>query len=554
MATALVQEVTPSWASTMRAITGTMEVAGEGDNPKILAMADAIAEQFPEMRTYCDLYTHDSIPWCGLAAAHCMAVNGYRPPFAAGDTGKFLWAKSWSTWGNELDEPRLGCVVVLTREGGGHVGFLEEVQDTTLRIRGGNQSDAVNVQSFPKSSVIAYVWPDTAPVPQPPPGWESMPLIKMGDTGAAVVEAQRLLGGVEVDGIFGEETDSATREFQAKHGLLVDGEIGPETWKALYNEGGITVEDDLPLSVISEITTAAEASSIAKYNWPNRGKAPLGYTKGMAVTYGYVYQKLTLGDSVAQSMAKGASQDASKDALAWYAPEFAALGMDNSQDGKDTLRHLFVLLIGLGMRESSGKYCEGRDQSASNVTADTAEAGLFQTSWNAHRASNQMLRIYETYSKEPGETGFIEVFRENASCSSASWQNYGSGTGAAYQALSKSCPAFHVEFTALGLRVLRQHWGPINRKEAELRREADELLKEVERIVDAGPPIPPEPLPEPVSAEQVADEICRAIRPAVVEVLQGYRIFGKAVEPKSVGTVVSEVIQGMLRPFTPKGG
>lgn len=40
--------------------------------------------------------------------------------------------------------------------------------------------------------------------------------------------------------------------------------------------------------------------------------------------------------------------------------------------GTDTLRQLFVLLIGLGMRESSGQYCEGRDRSASNVTAEAA--------------------------------------------------------------------------------------------------------------------------------------------------------------------------------------
>ena len=39
--------------------------------------------------------------------------------------------------------------------------------------------------------------------------------------------------------------------------------------------------------------------------------------------------------------------------------------------------------LGLGMRESSGQYCCGRDTSEDNTTADTAEAGLFQMSWNA---------------------------------------------------------------------------------------------------------------------------------------------------------------------------
>jgi hypothetical protein len=44
-------------------------------------------------------------------------------------------------------------------------------------------------------------------------------------------------------------------------------------------------------------------------------------------------------------------------------------------------------MLGHGMRESSGRHCEGRDLSADNVQSDTAEAGLFQTSYNAHSAT-----------------------------------------------------------------------------------------------------------------------------------------------------------------------
>jgi hypothetical protein len=35
----------------------------------------------------------------------------------------------------------------------------------------------------------------------------------------------------------------------------------------------------------------------------------------------------------------------------------------------------------------------------------------------------------------------------------------------------------------VGLRNLRQHWGPINRFEVEVRPEANELFKQVETIV-----------------------------------------------------------------------
>ena len=35
------------------------------------------------------------------------------------------------------------------------------------------------------------------------------------------------------DGSYGDETVKAVKNFQAKNGLLVDGIVGQETWKAL---------------------------------------------------------------------------------------------------------------------------------------------------------------------------------------------------------------------------------------------------------------------------------------------------------------------------------
>src|SRR5262249_50877642 len=147
-----------------------------------------------------------------------------------------------------------------------------------------------------------------------------------------------------------------------------------------------------------------------------------------------------------------------------------------------TLRHLFVLLIGLGMRESSGRYCEGRDRSASNTTAETAEAGLFQTSFNARSASPLMQPLFVKYSTNP--TGFVEIFKEGVHCRPSDLENFGSGDGEEFQRLSKACPAFAAEFAALGLRNIRKHWGPINTKAAEIRSEGDAMLKRVQDLVD----------------------------------------------------------------------
>jgi hypothetical protein len=235
-----------------------------------------------------------------------------------------------------------------------------------------------------------------------------------------------------------------------------------------------------PLDPIIQIATAAP---IMRFVWPGRGKAPPGYIKGMALVYGRVYCELKAGNAAATAMAKQNSGNAAPDALAWYAPEFAAAGMNNSADGADTLRHLFVLMIGLGMRESSGKYCTGRDTTAPNTTADTAEAGLFQASFNASAASPLMPALFNQYSANP--SGFLDVFKEGATCSAADAQNFGTGPGEQYQALCKSCPAFAAEFAAVGLRFIRTHWGPINRKEAQLRPECDAMLQAVQNAVDA---------------------------------------------------------------------
>ena len=206
----------------MRSMNGLSEKPGAADETKILAMADNIATIFPDMKSYCDGYNHDSIPWCGLTVADCVATYGIRPPFVKGsDTDCFLWAKSWADDPNYtvLKTPRLGCIVVLTRSGGGHVTLYESTSGSNYMLRGGNQSDAINLASFPKSSVVALVWPKDEPIPDPstPPA-DSCPFCGRGDTGAAVAYLQELLPKW-VDGDFGPTTEVWSSEFQRSQGL-----------------------------------------------------------------------------------------------------------------------------------------------------------------------------------------------------------------------------------------------------------------------------------------------------------------------------------------------
>jgi hypothetical protein len=235
--------------------------------------------------------------------------------------------------------------------------------------------------------------------------------------------------------------------------------------------------------VVGQIVALAAASPIADFDWKNRGVAPIGYMKGMAVTYGRVYCKFLADDVAAVEMAKADTHAPTVDALSLYTPEFQALGWSNETTSADTLRHLFVLLIGLGMRESSGQYCEGRDYSAENTEGETAEAGLFQVSFNARSMSPLLPPLFATYQASP--SGFVEIFKEGVTCKPKMLKNWGTGTGTEFQQLTKEAPAFAAEFAAVGLRNKLGHWGPIKRKEAQIIRDCDTMLRGVQDIVDS---------------------------------------------------------------------
>lgn len=153
------------WMTTMRAITGTKEIPGGGDNPMIIGWRDEIAARYPEMRSYCAGYKHDSIPWCGLGVAYVMAHNGIKPMFGKTATEQFLWAGAWAKFGKALRKPVVGAVMVFTRVGGGHVSLYENEDDKYFIVRGANQSDMVNVTKIAKSRLApnGIRWPS---------GWE----------------------------------------------------------------------------------------------------------------------------------------------------------------------------------------------------------------------------------------------------------------------------------------------------------------------------------------------------------------------------------------------
>lgn len=119
---------------------GIKEVEGIGNNPVILSWAKE-----------CNIagYREDSIPWCGLFVAVVTKRAGKEIVSSP------LWARSWTTWGSDAVEARLGDVLVFIRDGGGHVGIYVGEDNDCYHVLGGNQGDAVSIVRIEKQRCIA---------------------------------------------------------------------------------------------------------------------------------------------------------------------------------------------------------------------------------------------------------------------------------------------------------------------------------------------------------------------------------------------------------------
>ncbi len=90
-----------------------------------------------------------------------------------------------------------------------------------------------------------------------------MALYQKGSKGDEVSKIQEQLQekgfySNDVDGDFGEKTDSAVRKFQKANGLSVDGKVGSNTWSALF-EKPETGEMDTPSGdILSSLSTLIE--------------------------------------------------------------------------------------------------------------------------------------------------------------------------------------------------------------------------------------------------------------------------------------------------------
>jgi uncharacterized protein (TIGR02594 family) len=101
------------------------------------------------------------LPWCGDLVETCLALTLPTEKLPANP----YYARNWATFGVRLGLPALGCVLVFSRTGGGHVGFYEGEDASYYHVRGGNQSNAITVARLAKTRCIAFRWPSTVPLP-----------------------------------------------------------------------------------------------------------------------------------------------------------------------------------------------------------------------------------------------------------------------------------------------------------------------------------------------------------------------------------------------------
>ncbi len=147
------------WVDVAMKEVGVAEVPGREHNPRILEYHAATS-----LRA-----TADEVPWCSAFLNWVFACVGIQGTGSAA-------AASWIFWGEALERPKFGAVVVLGRAGlapaaytgltpdakgfpPAHVGILIRDEGEWIAVLGGNQGDRVKVSKFPKSRVIGYRFP-----------------------------------------------------------------------------------------------------------------------------------------------------------------------------------------------------------------------------------------------------------------------------------------------------------------------------------------------------------------------------------------------------------
>ena len=92
--------------------------------------------------------------WCADFMNLVLAQSGAK-------TSKSSMARSFANYGTRLSGPQIGAIAVFARgKTGGHVGIVKGIDARgNPIIISGNHNRRVGEGTYPRNSVIAYVWP-----------------------------------------------------------------------------------------------------------------------------------------------------------------------------------------------------------------------------------------------------------------------------------------------------------------------------------------------------------------------------------------------------------
>lgn len=142
-------ETMPPWMAEMHRKSGLHEVR---DNVALGDWLRSFGRYLGNPRT---------LPWCGDAIESCIAKTLPEEPLPSNP----FWAQAWKDFGWDTGGPVIGSIgVIRWSASAGHVGIVAGVDGSRVNLLGGNQSNAINVSSFPRSKFIAFRWPSTFPL------------------------------------------------------------------------------------------------------------------------------------------------------------------------------------------------------------------------------------------------------------------------------------------------------------------------------------------------------------------------------------------------------
>lgn len=139
------------WVARARDYLGVREIKGMEHNPVIVGFWKAA--RLAGIK-------NDEVPWCAGFVGAMLESSNIRS--ARSDS-----SRAYLGWGERIDAPEYGCVVVFRRPGGGHVGFCVGVDLLgRLLILGGNQRDRVGIDPFDRVRAAGFrrvPWPGPRP-------------------------------------------------------------------------------------------------------------------------------------------------------------------------------------------------------------------------------------------------------------------------------------------------------------------------------------------------------------------------------------------------------